>query len=92
MRKKSDEALESYLVKLIELSKRTIEYHIDIAKNTDGEIHTEPYPAGDEQETLTIDRAKKVIRRIELFDILRLKVLHLPDVSVLRYFHYFFIA
>ena len=80
LRKKSDEALLNYLGKLIELSKRTIEYHIEIAKIPDGESHTIPYPVGDEQETVTIDRAKKVIRRIEFFDILRLQILHLPDV------------
>ncbi len=82
LRKKSDEALESYLAKLVELSKKTIEYHIKIARLADGDAHTEPYPVGDDQETVTIDRAKKVIRRIEFFDVLRLQVLHLPDVSL----------
>ena len=88
LRKKSDEALESYLAKLIELSKKTIEYHIKIARMPDGDAHGEPYPVGDDQETVTIDRAKKVIRRIEFFDVLRLQVLHLPDVS----FYYPFVS
>lgn len=82
--RKTDEAMQGYLEKLIDLSKRTIQYHAKL--NRDGDesgsllLSNPDYPMGEEQEILTIDRAKKVIRRIDFFDRLRLKVLKMPDV------------
>ena len=81
--RKTDEAMQGYLEKLIDLSNRTIEFHSKLVREGDetGSLLTNPnYPVGEEQEILTIDRARKVIRRIELFDRLRLNVLKMPDV------------
>ncbi len=88
--RKTEDVLSSYLEKLIELSNRTIVYNQSIGAKKGGTAESEAsiaqimahpdYPKSEDQESITYDRAKKVIRRIEVFDLLRLRVLSLPDV------------
>ena len=87
--RKTDEALTKYCDSLVELSKRTIAFHIEASANkgvllpenstASNDVSNPLYPQGEEGETLTIDRAKKVLRRIEFFDKLRLNVLRMDD-------------
>jgi hypothetical protein len=88
--RKTDEALTKYCDSLIELAKRTITYHTQASVSkaaappleipvSNNDVSNPLYPIGEEGETLTIDRAKKVLRRIEYFDKLRLNVLRMDD-------------
>jgi hypothetical protein len=86
--RKTDEALTKYCDSLIELSTRTITYHTQASASkaaapenpvSNNDASNPLYPMGEEGETVTIDRAKKVLRRIEYFDKLRLNVLRMDD-------------
>lgn len=89
--RKTDEALSTYIEKLIELSHRTNAYCEQIGAKKGGTTDTDAsivqvmahpdYPKTDDGESISWDRAKKVIKRIEIFDRLRLSVLMMPDVS-----------
>jgi hypothetical protein len=80
--KKPDDLLEGYLQRLIALSKETLSYFDKESKKIqeDGSLPTmealcntanPSYPKADDGETLTLDRAKKVIKRLALFEKLR---------------------
>ncbi|KAJ3367504.1 choline dehydrogenase 7 [Kappamyces sp. JEL0680] len=90
--RKTDEALSTYIEKLIELSHRTNAYCEKIGAKKGGTTDTDAsivqvmahpdYPKTDDGESISWDRAKKVIKRIEIFDRLRLSVLMMPDLEV----------
>jgi hypothetical protein len=84
--KKPDAVLNLYLNSLIALSKETVAYYEKESKkiNEDGSNFSMDvisntgnpnYPKGLDGETLTLDRAKKVIKRIAMFEKLREKIL-----------------
>ncbi|KAI8897954.1 SNF2 family N-terminal domain-containing protein [Globomyces pollinis-pini] len=89
--KKTDEAMEIYLKKLIQLSKDTIAFHEKERKIAAEEenaeapiattVHAE-YPGNEDGETITYDRAKKILKRIDYFDRLRQTVLHVNDLAL----------
>jgi hypothetical protein len=90
LQKKSDESLESYLKKLIQLSKDIISYNEknikkmeDIGTGIENQEAVAEYPANEDGETFTLDRAKKILRRISYFDRLRKDVLHMTNVLFL---------
>lgn len=78
--RKSDKAMTVYLEKLIILCNETIKFNEKTKGTTEG-VDKLGIPVGDEGESITLDRAKKVLRRIEYFDKLRLEVLPMPDVT-----------
>jgi hypothetical protein len=88
---KADEVLDAYLSKLIELSKETLVYYEKEGKKIqeDGSLPTQdtlndtsnPLYPNQDGETLTFDRAKKVVKRLSVFDKLRKA---LADIELLK--------
>lgn len=88
---KADEILDAYLSKLVELSKETLAYYEKEGKKIqeDGSLPTQdtlndtsnPLYPNQDGETLTFDRAKKIIKRLSMFDKLRKA---LSDIELLK--------
>lgn len=85
--KKSDESMDEYLKKLLKISEEVIYLHEGGPKPTQGNVTANGTPTPSENglpedsETLTYDRAKKIMRRIDYFYKLREVVIFDPDVS-----------
>jgi superfamily II DNA or RNA helicase len=73
LNRRNDELLDSYFVKLTQLCKDTLEYSKKVGEDQHESIDTSSpeYPKGDDGEVLNFDRARKILKRIELFDKLR---------------------
>ena len=88
--KKTDVVLETYLSKLTALAKETLAYYDREGKriNEDGSLvgmevmgdTSNPNYPKDDGESISLDRAKKVLKRRQLFEKLREKVLPMEDV------------